>query len=59
MGSGRPYPSDNGMSARELELQREVNELRIANEILKDALGFFAKASKCMKKGRPFISNPF
>jgi transposase len=34
VGSGRPYLSDDGMSARELELQREVNELRIANEIL-------------------------
>ncbi len=46
VGSGRPYLSDDGMSARELELQREVNELRIANEILKDALGFFARDRK-------------
>ena len=46
VGSGRPYLSDHGMSTRELELQRKVNELRIANEILKDALGFFARDRK-------------
>lgn len=31
---------------RELELERENAELRRANEILKDALGFFAKDRK-------------
>ncbi|PWV86602.1 hypothetical protein DFQ01_1782, partial [Paenibacillus cellulosilyticus] len=29
-------------TAREIELEREIGELRRANEILKDALGFFA-----------------
>jgi len=31
---------------REIELEREIGELRRANEILKDALGFFAKDRK-------------
>lgn len=42
IGSGRKYtPVDK--TAREVELERENMELRRANEILKDALGFFAK----------------
>jgi transposase len=45
VGSGRSY-SDPNMSPRELELERENAELRRANEILKDALGFFAKDRK-------------
>lgn len=44
IGSGHPYrPSPEGKSQREIELERENAELRQANEILKDALGFFAK----------------
>lgn len=34
------------MSQREIALERENAELRRANEILKDALGFFAKDQK-------------
>ena len=37
-------PADEGNRMRELE--REIAELRMANEILKDALGFFAKDRK-------------
>ena len=33
-------------SIRIRELEREVSELRTANDILKDALGFFAKDRK-------------
>jgi transposase len=33
-------------TAREIELEREIGELRRANEILKDALGFFARDRK-------------
>lgn len=33
-------------TAREIELEREISELRRTNEILKDALGFFAKDRK-------------
>ena len=33
-------------TAREIELEKEIGELRRANEILKDALGFFAKDRK-------------
>lgn len=36
----------NPQAARLLELERENAELREANEILKDALGFFAKDRK-------------
>lgn len=39
----RRYADTDGKTAREIELEREVLELRRANEILKDALGFFAK----------------
>jgi transposase len=45
VGSGHAY-SKAGMSQREIELEREITELRRANEILKDALGFFAKDRK-------------
>lgn len=43
VGSGRRYYPTEGMTPKEIELQRENDELRRANEILKDALGFFAK----------------
>ncbi|MCR4443326.1 MAG: transposase [Peptococcaceae bacterium] len=45
VGSGHAY-STEGKSQREIELERENTELRRANEILKDALGFFAKDRK-------------
>lgn len=45
IGSGRTYASAD-KTAREIELEREIGELRRANEILKDALGFFAKDRK-------------
>ncbi|MEI7028393.1 hypothetical protein WBG83_22330 [Paenibacillus sp. y28] len=45
IGSGHAYaPADK--TAREIELEKEISELRRANEILKDALGFFAKDRK-------------
>jgi transposase len=43
VGSGKVYGAAAGLTSREIELQCEVDELRRANEILKDALGFFAK----------------
>lgn len=43
VGSGHAHRSTSEISPREQELQRENDELRRANEILKDALGFFAK----------------
>lgn len=46
VGSGKAYGAAAGMTPREIELQREVDELRRSNEILKDALGFFAKDQK-------------
>lgn len=45
IGSGHCYGKE-GMTPREVELERENAELRRANEILKDALGFFAKDRK-------------
>lgn len=45
IGSGHSYP-DAGKTQREIDLERENAELRHANEILKDALGFFAKDRK-------------
>ena len=45
IGSGRAY-SDASRTTREIELEREIGELRRANDILKDALGFFAKDRK-------------
>lgn len=38
--------SDEDVRRRNLELERENAELRRANDILKDALGFFAKDRK-------------
>ena len=38
--------SDEELKQRNLELERENAELRKANDILKDALGFFAKDRK-------------
>ena len=38
--------SDEELKKRNLELERENAELRKANDILKDALGFFAKDRK-------------
>ena len=38
--------SAEDQSIRIRELEREVSELRTANDILKDALGFFAKDRK-------------
>ena len=38
--------TENEANAKICELEREVSELRQANEILKDALGFFAKDRK-------------
>lgn len=38
--------SQSEQEARIRELERENNELRVANEILKDALGFFVKDRK-------------
>lgn len=45
IGSGRAYANID-KSKREIELEQENSELRRANEILKDALGFFAKDRK-------------
>ena len=45
IGSGHAYASAD-KTAREIELEREIGELRRANEILKDALAFFAKDRK-------------
>ena len=38
--------TDDELKQRNLELERENAELRKANDILKDALGFFAKDQK-------------
>ena len=38
--------SESKIKARNAELEREIAELRRANDILKDALGFFAKDRK-------------
>ena len=38
--------TENEANAKICELERENAELRLANEILKDALGFFAKDRK-------------
>jgi len=46
VGSGHSYSPAGELTPREKELQREVDELRRANDILKDALGFFAKDRK-------------
>ena len=41
-----PELSDTELKSRNRELEKEIEELRRANEILKDALGFFAKDRK-------------
>ena len=41
-----PPLSEGEIRAKNIELERENAELRQANEILKDALGFFAKDRK-------------
>lgn len=48
IGSGHAYKkeSDASKSSREIALERENEELRRANDILKDALGFFAQDRK-------------
>ena len=38
--------------ARIRELEREVSELRTANDILKDALGFFVKDADLLRRKR-------
>ena len=43
VGRGNAYANNQGMTPPEIELQREIEALRRANEILKDALGLFAK----------------
>ncbi|GIP19000.1 hypothetical protein J40TS1_46420 [Paenibacillus montaniterrae] len=45
IGSGHAYATAN-KTTREMELEKEIVELRRVNEILKDALGFFAKDRK-------------
>lgn len=45
IGSGHAYASSD-KAAREIEMEREISELRRSNEILKDALGFFARDRK-------------
>lgn len=45
VGSGRRRPLP-GKTGREQDLEKENRELRRANEILKDALGFFAQDRK-------------
>ena len=42
MGSGHKRLPADEKERRILELEKEVGELKRANEILKDALGFFA-----------------
>lgn len=42
VGSGHTRITDP-QKQREIELEKEIAELRRANEILKEALGFFAK----------------
>lgn len=38
--------SDEEVRRKNLELEKENTELKMANDILKDALGFFAKDRK-------------
>ena len=44
IGSGRKYISNQ--EAEKAALQKEIKELKRANEILKEALGFFAVSQK-------------
>ena len=42
----RPRPSEDEQARRIRELEQELAEVKRANDILKDALGFFAKDRK-------------
>ncbi len=42
----KPVLTDDKLQIRNRELEREIAELQCANDILKDALGFFAKDRK-------------
>lgn len=44
--SAKPTLSDDELRARNSQLEREIAELQRTNDILKDALGFFAKDRK-------------
>ena len=46
VGSGNRHKPTNAKDQRIFELEKEVRELTRANEILKDALGFFAESRK-------------
>jgi len=45
-GASKPILTDGEMQIRNSQLERENAELRHANDILKDALGFFPKERK-------------
>ena len=45
-GGEKSIPATSPLTEREKQLLRENHELKEANEILKDALGFFAKDRK-------------
>ena len=47
--------SNTELRIRNCELEREVSELRRANEILKDALGFFQKTGRSKDKRKTHI----
>ena len=47
VGSGRKYMSQDDVE--KAEMQKEIRELKRANEILKEALGFFAASQKKQK----------
>ena len=46
VGSGNKHKPANAKDQRILELEQENRELKRANDILKDALGFFAESRK-------------
>ena len=46
VGSGRKYEPADEKDRRILELERQLRESQQANEILKEALGFFAAGRK-------------
>jgi len=41
-----PISNNTDAASRIRQLEKEISELRLANEILKDALGFFAQDRK-------------
>ncbi len=43
---GVSAPTEKDASVKIRQLEKELSELRLANEILKDALGFFAQDRK-------------